>query len=195
MGVDSVGTTSHDIIKSQTVAEYFVKKVIFEVADVIKTKVDISKLNEQCRKLAMLGMEAKESPQNICYDCKKEVKDDKNLKCKFCKKKIHDQCAEKLFDKDDMALALLQRASFSCSECLAEVTPIMIEEDEVSMKVLQLSNSIDQLAIMNYQETPELVNAEDAIDLELEETCDDPPIHKINNGAGTSDGAVVHSLS
>ena len=56
MGVDSVGTTSHDIIKSQTVAEYFVKKVIFEVADVIKTKVDIRKLNEQCRKLAMLGM-------------------------------------------------------------------------------------------------------------------------------------------
>ena len=66
-------------------AEYFVDKVIFEVADLIKEAVNIGKLNDHCRKLAMLGMELQGKPKIMCYGCKKEIGSNKNLKCHFCK--------------------------------------------------------------------------------------------------------------
>ena len=103
MGVDSVGDSAHTIIKNQTAAEYFVNFVLLETVDVIKNKIDVRKLNEQCRKLAMLGIESQDKQINKCHECKKEVENEKILKCKFCKKKIHDKCGEKLFEKEDFA--------------------------------------------------------------------------------------------
>ena len=99
MGIDIVGNSAHKIINDQTAAEYFVKMVIFEVAAFIRTKVNISELNEKCRKLAMLGMEMQSKPQNLCYECKKGINDENNFKCKYCKRKLHDKCAENLFDR------------------------------------------------------------------------------------------------
>ena len=155
--------------------------VILEAVEVIKRKVNITKLNDQCRKFAMLGMEYQDKPLNSCYECNDEVNLGKNLKCKFCKKKIHEECA---VNDADINQALLQRESFTCTPCLAEVSPKMVTEDETFEKMLQLGNNISQLAAIEYQEP--LSHHESGTDVELEEASDELPKVAINEGAGTS---------
>ena len=184
MGVKSVGNTAHEIIKDQTVAEYFVKMVIFEVSEVIKTKVNVTKINEQCRKLAMLGMEMQNKPQNLCYGCTKDILENENFRCKYCKRKMHYKCAENMFDKEDIAQALTQKESFSCSDCLAELSPKVVEEDETPAKMIEVTRSIGHLAIIENLEPTTRVDIEN--DLELEEASEECQTDTINTRPGTS---------
>ena len=79
----------------------------------------------------------------------------------------------KLFDDEDINQALLQREAFTCTPCLAEVSPKMVIEDETFEKMLQLGNNISQLAAIEYHEIPP--HHESGTDVELEEASDELP--------------------
>ena len=72
MGIDSVGASAHSVISGQTVAEYFVEKVMFEVVEVLKEKVNIEELNSQCRKMSQLGIKLQGKSKSVCYGCNKD---------------------------------------------------------------------------------------------------------------------------
>ena len=84
-----------EAVQETTVARYFYDQFLFKIAEILKNRLDISGLNEHCRKIASAGYKDNKNSKQSCYDCNKEIKTGKSLKCHMCKKHIHMTCAEK----------------------------------------------------------------------------------------------------
>ena len=60
-------------LDDQTAGEYFVKQIVPKVVEFLASKLDIKKMNELCRKQALLGHAATKS--TVCVYCDKDNKD------------------------------------------------------------------------------------------------------------------------
>ena len=104
-------------------------------------------------------MEIQNKPKMNCYGCKKEIGREKNLKCHFRKKRVHDLCAQKHLDKEDMVQAIANCESFSCLECLIQISPIEVPEDSSLVRMEVLTNTIGKLAMMEATESVKRKNS------------------------------------
>jgi hypothetical protein len=142
----------NEAVQEITVARYFYDHFLVKVAEILKNRLDISGLNEQCRKIASAGYKDNKSSKQSCYDCNKEIKTGKSHKCHMCKKHIHMACAEKsIAFLDDMLTA----NEFSCTSCVKE--PNYIEDNPVEDLASNLIQTVQQMCILGHVNESDIV--------------------------------------
>ena len=96
-------------------------------------KIDIKKLNEYHRKLALEGRNAskKNKVDKSCNSCEKDIKTTDGLKCHMCKKLTHKECASKSMSNEGLERAIVKK-NLACDKCYS--SPVFNEdiEDEVN---------------------------------------------------------------
>jgi hypothetical protein len=95
LGIPLKTTFAH--LFNLTCAEYFVTHILPKIVEILSRSIDIKKLNEFHRKLAIDGKNAskKEKVNKSCVSCDKDVKSGDAIKCTKCKKPTHKQCTFK----------------------------------------------------------------------------------------------------
>ena len=96
-----------------------------------QTKFDIILINNICREMVSLALALLLKSKCNCFDCRKEVKTNSYMKCKYCKKVLHNQCITKRFKKDQNAVFRLEKSknNFQCNVCLQFNDPIFIPDN------------------------------------------------------------------
>ena len=151
MDVEAKGTSPENKFKhlgNFTVGEYFARKIIPEFVDNISLRLNIKMINEECRKLALKGLKEIDKSVNVCLVCAKESKDKNFLKCMECSRRIHQKCATKYLEEDDLEEVLNNPEVFCCDPCgygsSKHVKSKSSDDDDIS-KTLE---NIDTLSIV-----------------------------------------------
>ena len=135
-----------------TVGEYFAKHVICRVVDKINKTVDINKLNNHLRVLAIEGKKAvkTKAAKKHCKVCNKDLKTTKTLKCSTCKDYLHSNCVKTLHDEE----------TFRCGPCVVypSVTNVP-EEDDYEDTVESLKRDV-VLPLTDESNTESIINVD-----------------------------------
>ena len=99
-----------------TAGEYFARVIMPRVVEYLSAQLDISAMNDLCRKQALMGQKLAKS--NICIHCEKENKDNNFFKCKTCENVLHvKMCALKYIGKDSFDVAKEDHKNYICDKC------------------------------------------------------------------------------
>ena len=92
-----------------TVGEFFAQRVV-EIANILCKKIDIEKLNNYIKKLALEGKNAAKTNKKCAkFDCLKDTSKGETLACIFCKSLTHKSCT---------ANTTLDASKYRCETCL-----------------------------------------------------------------------------
>ena len=139
LGIPTETTFAH--LSNITCGLFFAENVIVRVVNILDKHIDIKKLNEYHRKLAIDGKNAtKNKLSKSCSSCEKDVKTGNAIKCHTCKLLTHRECVSKSMTEQCLERQLAKN-KFSCEKCY--ISPVYNEDIEDDGAVLT------RLAIMN----------------------------------------------
>ena len=166
-----------DHLDNRTVGLYFAEEIVTKVVKKITDNVDISKLNNHLRNLAMEGKKSasvkhKTKSSTSCNVCGKELKTSASQQCSNCLEKAHDSCMITTIMKCGLCMIYSDR----------QALPEPVEEDDVidSLKkdvTLPLANDLvtlipiegPQVVELSANETPGIVTPEtEVVNVETE---------------------------
>ena len=87
----------------------------------LEKNIDIKKLNDYHRKLAIDGENAskKDKVNSTCISCEKDSKTGETVKCHMCKKYSHKSCALKTISTASLE-RVVARNEFVCEKCYSQ---------------------------------------------------------------------------
>ena len=107
---------NHDIsiefqhLDNLTVGEYFVKTIVIDIGTILCDNLDIKKLNNQLRKLALKGKNMLKNKKKCTkFNCSKDVLKGVSLTCMYC---------QSLTPKDCISSQVADDNRFRCETCL-----------------------------------------------------------------------------
>ena len=119
-GAATIAAKKHEHLENNTVAGYFIEKVMPKVVQYLRNNFDIPKLNEYCRKLALIGVD---ETKDTCFYCEKENRDKNILKCTGCKSILHLKCAGKTGISNQSLEEINKKPeTFTCNPCMSGFT-------------------------------------------------------------------------
>ena len=128
----------HDIdkkfehLEGLTVAEYFTQKIVVQIANTLCNKIDIQKLNNCIRKLALDGQHAVKNIKKCSkFGCSKDISKGAAINCIYCESLTHKSCMDN---------TILDTSTYRCETCLVnDVTTIQSGDLLENENILQLS--------------------------------------------------------
>ena len=101
-------------------AEYFCKNILRKVVEILEKNLDIRKLNDYHRKLAIDGKNAakKDKIKRTCVSCEKDIKSGESMTCHMCKKPTHKPCALKTISSESLVWTIDKNEFMLLSTCI-----------------------------------------------------------------------------
>jgi hypothetical protein len=112
--------TVFDHLGNKTVGEYFANVIIPEVAEYMNNNLNIKDLKERYLKLAREDLKMAKTNKSICVACKTNSLGNM-LKCKYCKRSTHEDCARKFLTADSLKKKISKPGSYQCTECVIKI--------------------------------------------------------------------------
>ena len=121
-----------DHLDGLTVGEYFTQTIVVDIAKTISKKVDIEKLNNHIKKLAIEGRDAAKTVKKCSkFDCTKDTPKGATISCIYCESLTHKSCV------NNPGLAV---ENYRCEVCLiGGVKTIKSVELQDTESILKLS--------------------------------------------------------
>ena len=121
-----------DHLDGRTVGEYFAQTIVVDIVNTISKKIDIQKLNNYIKKLAIEGENAAKTVKKCAkFDCTKDTLKGATLACIYCESLTHKSCI------NNPGLAV---EKFSCEICFINgVKTIKSVEFQDNESILKLS--------------------------------------------------------
>ena len=155
LGIPLKTTFSH--LSGLTCAEYFCINILAKCVEFLESNIDIKKLNDYHRKIAIDGKNAakRDKANNYCISCEKDCKTGETVKCHICKKHTHKPCALKTIANATLDRAVA-RNGFVCEKCYSK--------PELNDDIDNIPNQLKMLSII----TVDKVNEEGSSELTAE---------------------------
>ena len=119
LGIPLKPTFPH--LSGLTCAEYFCTNILAKDVYYLEKNIDIKKLNDYHRKLAIDGKNAskKDKVNSTCISCEKDSKTGETVKCHMCKKYSHKSCALKTISTASLE-RVVAKNEFVCEKCYSQ---------------------------------------------------------------------------
>ena len=121
-----------DHLDGRTVGEFFTQKIIVEIANTLCNKVDIKKLNDYIKKLALVGKDGVKAVKKCSkFDCTKETSKGETITCIYCESLTHKSCINN---------STLDVLKYRCESCLINnISTVQSTELLENENILRLS--------------------------------------------------------
>ena len=109
----------YEALGNVSLGEYFATKIVPKLVEDLNSMLNIKEINEKYMQLAREGYKIAKANKVECVSCK-DKSATKCLKCKFCKRLTHENCAKKFIPEKSITKKMANPGTFSCKDCKAK---------------------------------------------------------------------------